>query len=137
MLPDVPYFIILPCGSQCMQCQAILLLKAGGVLPTIHGVTECSINCYSMQTDSSDEKEAEQTKPVIEPENEIEVTTEEKPKDTIGETLICGICQVLQQYRSKIIQQFFKELSDYVHDIRGNLSWGVPSIKRQDLAQAR
>ena len=52
-----------------------------------------------MQTDSTDgtdgtEKEAEQTKPAIAPENTIQVATEEKPKDTMGETLVCGICQV-------------------------------------------
>lgn len=50
------------------------------------------------QTDSSGELkgEAEETKAaVIEAESKIENLPEEKAKDAIGETLICGICQVL------------------------------------------
>lgn len=50
------------------------------------------------QTDSSHETEAEQTKAVAEPDSKILTTTEEKPKDTIGETLTCSICQLTAMY---------------------------------------
>jgi hypothetical protein len=47
-----------------------------------------------MQTNSSHESEAEKSKAVVEDGSKIQVTTEEKQKDAMGETLVCSICQV-------------------------------------------
>ena len=48
-----------------------------------------------MQTNSSHESEAEESKAVVEDhDSKIQVATEEKQKDAMGETLVCSICQV-------------------------------------------
>jgi hypothetical protein len=64
-----------------------------------------------MQTNSSHESEAEESKAVVEDGSKIQVTTEEKQKDAMGETLVCSICQVQKSYglakKKEIEQQYY------------------------------